>query len=108
VIVAHGNQIAMGETLDAALQAIFGGTRSGGATSRASEPTGGPAPEGLTGLVGQAWEAWSRGQDALRRGDWTAYGEAQRRLEDALPRPPGARAPLTPTRAAHGRSGSRA
>jgi uncharacterized membrane protein (UPF0182 family) len=84
VIVAHGNQIAMGETLDAALQAIFGGARSGGATSRAPEPAGGPAPEGLTGLVGQAWEAWSRGQDALRRGDWTAYGEAQRRLEDAL------------------------
>jgi hypothetical protein len=85
VIVAHGNQIAMGETLDAALQAIFGGrpgTPAGqpGAPSRPGEALG---PSGL-GQVGRAWEAWTQGQDALRRGDWSAYGEAQRRLEDAL------------------------
>jgi len=35
-------------------------------------------------LIGRAWDAWSRGQDAVRRGDWGAYGDAQRRLEDAL------------------------
>lgn len=83
VIVAHGNQIAMGETLDQALQSIFGG-RSGASSGRAPEPATSPPVEGLTGLVGQAWDAWSRGQDALRRGDWTAYGDAQRRLEEAL------------------------
>jgi hypothetical protein len=84
VIVAHGSQIAMGETLDAALQSIFG--------SRPGAPVGRPAAsgpseaigEGVMGQVSRAWEAWNRGQDALRRGDWSAYGEAQRRLEDAL------------------------
>ena len=83
VIVAYGNQIAMGETLDAALQSIFGG-RAGASSGRAPEPSASPPIEGLTGLVGQAWDAWSRGQDALRRGDWSAYGDAQRRLEEAL------------------------
>ena len=84
MIVAHGNQIAMGETLDAALQSVFGG-RPGAPASRPA--AAGPSEaigEGVVGQVGRAWEAWTRGQDALRRGDWSAYGEAQRKLEDAL------------------------
>lgn len=84
VIVAHGSQIAMGETLDASLRSIFGG--------RPALPPGRPAAteadessgENPAALIGRAWDAWSRGQDALRRGDWGAYGDAQRRLEDAL------------------------
>jgi uncharacterized protein len=84
VIVAYANQIAMDETFDASLQALFG-RRPGGAGARAPEPR----PSGLAGdtgggLVERAWEAWTRAQEALRRGDWGAYGEAQRRLEDAL------------------------
>jgi hypothetical protein len=39
--------------------------------------------EDAAGLVGRAWEAWTNAQDALRRGDWGAYGEAQRRVEEA-------------------------
>ena len=34
--------------------------------------------------VQRAWEAWTRAQEALRRGDWAAYGTEQKRLEDAL------------------------
>ncbi|HEY7139203.1 MAG TPA: UPF0182 family protein [Methylomirabilota bacterium] len=83
VIVAHGSQIAMGETLEAALQPIFGG-RVGGPPSRPAGTEPAAAGESVTSLVGRAWEAWSRGQDALRRGDWGAYGEAQQRLEEAL------------------------
>lgn len=83
VIVAHGNQIAMNETLDAALQAIFGGR--GSPASRSPAPVTAAVPgEGVAALVGRAWEAWSRGQDALRRGDWGAYGDAQRQLEETL------------------------
>jgi uncharacterized membrane protein (UPF0182 family) len=86
VFVAYGNQIAMEESLEASLQSIFG--RRGGpvVASRpgtATPPAGGD-PQPQAGLVTQAWEAWSRGQEALRRGDWTAYGDAQRRLEEAL------------------------
>jgi len=32
----------------------------------------------------RAWEAWTRSQEALRRGDWATYGSEQKRLEDAL------------------------
>src|SRR5207249_5547163 len=70
VFVAYANQIAMEETLEASLQSIFG--RRAGATV-ASRPGAATPPAGgdsQAGLVTQAWEAWSRGQEALRRGDW--------------------------------------
>src|SRR5262245_63048367 len=82
VIVAHGNQIAMGESLDAALQSIFGGRP---AASTARPPAAGSnEPVGDAALIGRAWDAWSRGQAAPRGGDRGPYGDAQRRLEDAL------------------------
>ena len=86
VIVAYGNQIAMEPTLEQSLRRIFGGR----AQPEAARPreAGTPLPaagEGmLRGLVQRAWEAWQRGQEALRRGDWTAYGQEQKRLEEAL------------------------
>ena len=86
VFVAYGNQIAMEESLEASLQSIFGRRAGQAVASRpgtATPPAGGD-PQAQAGLVTQAWEAWSRGQEALRRGDWTAYGDAQRRLEEAL------------------------
>jgi uncharacterized membrane protein (UPF0182 family) len=86
VIVAYGNQIAMEQTLEQSLSRIFGG-RSAAGTATASTPAGAPADSG-TGtrqqLAQRAWEIWTRGQDALRRGDWTAYGAEQKRLEEAL------------------------
>jgi hypothetical protein len=88
VFVAYGNQIAMEPTLEQSLQRIFGGRArvqdAGGARAALGA---GPAPTadpGLQGLVRRAWEAWSRAQEALRRNDWAAYGEEQRRLEQAL------------------------
>ena len=32
----------------------------------------------------RAWESWTRAQEALRRGDWAAYGAEQKRLEETL------------------------
>jgi hypothetical protein len=84
VIVAYGNQIAMDETFNAALQAIFGRRPESPATRAAGARSAEAAPEGVPGLVSQAWEAWTRAQEALRRGDWGAYGEAQHRLEETL------------------------
>jgi uncharacterized membrane protein (UPF0182 family) len=84
VIIAYGNQIAMEETFDASLQRIFG-RRPGPTVARSVEARpAAAAGEGVAGLVGRAWEAWTRAQEALRRGDWGAYGDAQGRLEDAL------------------------
>lgn len=86
IIVAYGNQIAMEPTLDASLSRIFGGRpRVEDAARLVPGQAPGVAP-GLRGLAQRAWEAWSRAQEALRRGDWAAYGEEQRKLEDALRR----------------------
>ncbi len=84
VFVAYGSQIAMEETLEASLQAIFGRRP---AAALALAPDGSPRPpaaEGLGALVGRAWEAWTRAEESRRRGDWSAYGDAQKRLEEAL------------------------
>jgi hypothetical protein len=84
VLVAYGHQIAMEETLEASIQAIFG-RRPPGLARRTSDGAVSLSPgDELRALVGRAWEAWSRSQEALRRGDWAAYGEAQRGLEEAL------------------------
>jgi len=85
VIVAYGNRISMEVNLETALQSIFGRslrTDEQAITRSRAEPS---APDSnLRPLIGQAWEQWARAQDALRRGDWAAYGEAQRRLEALL------------------------
>jgi uncharacterized membrane protein (UPF0182 family) len=90
VVVAYGNQIAMEATLEAALARIFGGR------VRGDEPPGRPAGErpaapgvsaptaAITAGVQRAWEAWQRGQEALRKGDWATYGQEQKRVEEAL------------------------
>jgi uncharacterized membrane protein (UPF0182 family) len=91
VIVAHGNQIAMEPTLEQALSRIFGARVKGDEAARTVATTGAPAPAAAAGmdtsaraLGGRAWEAWQKSQDALRRGDWAAYGQEQKRLEEIL------------------------
>ena len=81
VIVAFGNQIAMEETLDQSLQRVFGGKAS-------SEPS--PMPASLKetlidrSLAQRALEHFSRSQEFLRQGNWSGYGEEQKRLEAVL------------------------
>jgi len=90
VVVAYGNNIAMEPTLEAALGRVFG-TRVRG-DEQAARPTeraaaaapGGPPGPALSAGVQRAWEAWQRGQEALRRGDWATYGQEQKRVEEAL------------------------
>jgi uncharacterized membrane protein (UPF0182 family) len=91
VIVAYGNQIAMEATLEQSLARIFGG-RVGPATA-APAPTAGTAATagaapGLTptdrAAIQRAFEAFTRSQEALRRGDWGTYGAEQKRLEETL------------------------
>jgi len=88
VVVAYGNHIAMEPSLELSLQRIFGGRVPGGEASARPAVTGLPAtgtPEqSLTGSIQQAWDAWQKAQEALKRGDWAAYGQEQKRLEDTL------------------------
>jgi uncharacterized membrane protein (UPF0182 family) len=88
VIVAHGNQIAMEPTLEQALSRVFG-ARVRGEESPRQVAAGASAPaaavDAAARALGQrAWEAWTRSQDALRRGDWAGYGQEQKRLEELL------------------------
>lgn len=74
-----------------------GGSSTGGSTSSpspsqstapSSSATGGstatPLPEGVRGALEQAVQAEQASQEALRNGDFTAYGQAQAQLRAAL------------------------
>jgi uncharacterized membrane protein (UPF0182 family) len=85
VVVAHQNQVVMGETLDDALTQIFGGV-----AERRGKPEVSPAPAvaaNETAVSTLATEAWRRYQAALqaqRDLDWARYGEEMRRLGELL------------------------
>jgi uncharacterized membrane protein (UPF0182 family) len=83
VIVAYGNQVAMEENLEAALDRIFG---EGAAVRKPeiSEPGAPPKAVGLSDLARKAQEIYQRAQKAVRDGNWAAYGEEMRRLEETL------------------------
>jgi uncharacterized membrane protein (UPF0182 family) len=92
VIVAYGNQIAMEPSLEQSLARIFGGRPSPGAPAAPAAAAEREAMPGAPSLGQRAWDIWTRAQDALRRGDWAAYGAEQKRLEEtlrALTAPPG-------------------
>lgn len=99
VLVAFGDKIAFAATLSAALDQLFGGD-SGAVTGDKDKPTtpGTGGTGGNTGTPGEnpdakaalakslqdANQAIKDGQDALSKGDFTAYGTAQKKLNDAI------------------------
>jgi uncharacterized membrane protein (UPF0182 family) len=89
VLVTYGGQTAFENTLEEALNKIFGAE---GATPEPPDEgdTTPPPPTSEDPTVKQALEdaqkAFTEGQDALKENDWEAYGRAQKDLEDALQR----------------------
>ncbi len=96
ILVAFGDQIAFEDTLEAALDALFGGdagvstptdpgSSDNGATSSGTVDAANPA---LSAALSAASQAIKDKQAALAAGDWKAFGEADERLakavEDAL------------------------
>jgi len=82
VITAFGNRITMEETLEAALQQLFGtAPRPDGAPRVAAraEPT-----QPTRRLAGQALEHFQKAQEHLRRWNWSGFGEELRRVEEIL------------------------
>jgi len=89
VIVAYGDQVVMEDTLELALQRIFGGKAP--AAPAAQPPSAGTpaAASGKTPAPGLAKEAMAIFQRALnlqRQGDWAGYGEEIRKLQQVLQR----------------------
>ena len=100
VVVAYRNGVVMEETLDAALERLFGGRVTGGAPDAspdssvaardsAAAPAAGP-PEGAVtareALVRSALQHYERAVAAQRAGDWATYGVELERLGALLRR----------------------
>jgi uncharacterized membrane protein (UPF0182 family) len=87
VIVAHGNLIAMEPTLEQSLARIFGGRPPAlppSAPPRVAGPRSAVPEAGERTAAQRALDIYQRATEALRRGDWAAYGAEQKRLEDTL------------------------
>jgi hypothetical protein len=113
VIVAHEGRVAMAETLDAALVALFGdapmtaGARAAGVDdlTRAAAPGAAvpsttatraapaTAPTMTGDLAAQALQHYERARAAQRADDWATYGTEMRRLGETLRQIEGARRP---------------
>ncbi|MEE1296850.1 MAG: UPF0182 family protein [Bifidobacterium sp.] len=112
VLVAFGDQVGFANTLDEALNQVFGGDSGASAgeaenasgdtkASSGSTSTDGGKEESSSGSSGSsatssgdsaamrealqdASKAMKDSDAAMKDGDWSAYGEAQKRLEEAL------------------------
>jgi uncharacterized membrane protein (UPF0182 family) len=96
ILVAFGDQIAFEDTLDEALDALFGGNSGVDGTTEPTTPgststssgTVDAANPALSAALADAAKAIKDKQAALAAGDWKAFGEADERLakavEDAL------------------------
>jgi hypothetical protein len=104
VLVAFGNNVAFEDTLDQALNALFGGNSGAAAGDSNTTPTPNPLPSasasGTPGTGGSGggtsnsaeYQAWLKAAQqamldrdaAMKAGDWTAYGTADKALTDAV------------------------
>lgn len=92
VLVTYGGATAFENSLDEALDKVFGATGSTpppdtGTTTPPDTATGSGDPEVQQALK-DAQKAFDDGQAALRKSpiDWEAYGKAQKDLQSALQR----------------------
>jgi uncharacterized protein len=91
ILVAFGDQIAFEDTLDEALDVLFGGdsgvepTPAPGTGGGSGEPgSGGIDNPALQAALAKAQQALQDKQAALTAGDWTAFGQADERLAKAI------------------------
>ncbi len=88
IMASFGEKVVMRDTLPEALRDVVGtGKPSAGGSNKAkpepAQPDSNPLAE-LRAALADAQAAYEAGQQALRSGDFAAYGEAQKRLADAL------------------------
>ncbi|WP_156322544.1 UPF0182 family membrane protein [Leucobacter musarum] len=101
VLVSFGDQIAFEDTLDEALDALFGGNSGADAGDTGTTPTtedpetpstgdtgssnsGGDSKPSLDASLKDLQEAFAARDEAMKSGDWAAYGEADKRAKQAL------------------------
>lgn len=93
VLVSYGSSTAFEDTLDQALNKVFGAEGSTTEPPDQDQDQGGgktPPPSSdnptVQEALNDAQKAFDAGQEALKKGDWEAYGRAQKDLQDALQR----------------------
>ena len=89
--ITYGGNTAFEDTLDAALNKVFEteGPPTEPPVDDGDEGTDEPPKTGdptVQQALEEAQKAFDEGQQALKDGDWEAYGRAQQDLEDALKR----------------------
>ncbi|MQA94965.1 MAG: UPF0182 family protein [Streptosporangiales bacterium] len=90
VMVAFGNDVGIGDNLQDALNQVFQGAPPGeeppedGGEQPPPTGDGGQVSPELRSALNEASNAYDSAQEALKNGDWAAYGEAQKRLQEAL------------------------
>ena len=85
-VVLYGTTVAWGDTLEQAINGLFGAAPSGGGDTPPGEtpPATGTLGAQLAAALGEIQAAYAAGQDALKESDFTGYGAAQKRLEAAI------------------------
>ncbi len=83
IIAAHGNQLAMGRTLEEALEILFGVRPD---VDVPDDPDAPDVPLTDIELILRAHELYQSAQEALRRGEWARYGRIMDDLGDVLER----------------------
>ncbi|MFB9471121.1 UPF0182 family protein [Nonomuraea salmonea] len=91
ILVSFGSKIGVARTLEEALQEVFGGEQQQQQqeqeqTDEQQQAQPDQASTALNTAISNAQKAYSDAQKALQASppDWDAYGDAQKRLEDAL------------------------
>jgi hypothetical protein len=88
VIVAYGSRVAMQPTLDEAIKAVFSGLPA--ASASATTEVKGSVPPTLTkaseNRLNQVRKRFDMAQDALKRGNWTEFGQDMEALKELLGR----------------------
>ncbi|WP_406336553.1 UPF0182 family protein [Streptomyces sp. NBC_00203] len=108
VLVTYGGKTAFENTLDAALNKVLG--EDGSTAQPPGEGTTTPPTSSnptVQQALNDAQKAFDQGQEALKKGDWKAYGVAQKDLEDALKRAEEAQAKADKTSGSSGSGGSK-
>ena len=99
-VVAFGDKLAWSDTLDGALDGLFGGSSgaTAGDSGSSTTPTPGVTPKpgtttppatdaaALAQALRDIQAAYDEGRAALAKGDFAAYGEAQKKLDEAIKR----------------------
>jgi uncharacterized membrane protein (UPF0182 family) len=91
IVVSFGDRLAWGKDLGSALNQLFGGDAGAPTPAPAPSPGGPATPPAqadpaaeLRAAVAEAQKQYTAGQEALKKGDFAAYGDAQKALQAAI------------------------